>query len=56
MHVTANEDGKHVAIAGRQGLILYDFQNKRWRIFGDINQEREIQHWSGVAGEDHCAL
>ncbi|KAH9536131.1 hypothetical protein CY35_17G090800 [Sphagnum magellanicum] len=43
MHVAANEDGTHLAIAGRQGLILYDFQSKRWRVFGDITQEREIQ-------------
>jgi hypothetical protein len=39
MHVIANEDATHVVIVGRQGLVLYDFQSKRWQIFGDINQE-----------------
>ncbi|CAM6095693.1 unnamed protein product [Calypogeia fissa] len=43
MHVAANSDGTYLAIAGRRGLILYDMQLKKWRVFGDVTQERQVQ-------------
>ncbi|XP_024532297.1 RAB6A-GEF complex partner protein 1 [Selaginella moellendorffii] len=42
-HVAINEDGSYLAIAGKQGVILYDVLMKRWRVFGDITQERQIR-------------
>ena len=43
LHVAGNEDGTYLAIAGRQGLILHDVQMKKWRVFGDVCQERQVQ-------------
>ncbi|KAJ7539613.1 hypothetical protein O6H91_11G101500 [Diphasiastrum complanatum] len=40
--VAVNEDGTFLAIAGQKGLILYDVRLKKWRVFGDIMQERQI--------------
>ncbi|KAJ6390804.1 hypothetical protein OIU77_024922 [Salix suchowensis] len=42
-HVAASKDGLHLAVAGLHGLILYDIQLKKWRVFGDITQEQKIQ-------------
>ncbi|PNT50050.3 hypothetical protein POPTR_002G162000v4 [Populus trichocarpa] len=42
-HVAASKDGMHLAVAGLHGLILYDIQLKKWRVFGDITQEQKIQ-------------
>lgn len=47
VHVAGNEDGSYLAIAGRQGLILHDVQMKKWRVFGDVLQERQV-HCAGV--------
>ena len=46
-HVAANEDGTFLAIAGGRGLILHDLQLKKWRVFGDVSQERKV-HCAGV--------
>ncbi|KAL7121417.1 hypothetical protein ACP275_02G180800 [Erythranthe tilingii] len=43
LHVAASRDGMYLAVAGRHGLILYDIRLKRWRVFGDITQEQQIQ-------------
>lgn len=42
LHVAASKDGMYLAIAGRQGMILYDLRAKRWRVFGDVTQEQRI--------------
>lgn len=42
LHVAASQDGMYLAIAGRQGLILYDLRSKKWRVFGDVTQEQKI--------------
>ncbi|KAH9320719.1 hypothetical protein KI387_015358, partial [Taxus chinensis] len=47
LHVAASKDGTYLAIAGRQGLILYDLRSKRWRVFGDVTQEQRI-HCEGL--------
>uniref|UniRef100_A0A7N0UYN2 RIC1 C-terminal alpha solenoid region domain-containing protein n=1 Tax=Kalanchoe fedtschenkoi TaxID=63787 RepID=A0A7N0UYN2_KALFE len=43
LHVAASQDGMYLAVAGRHGLILYDLRFKKWRLFGDITQEQNIQ-------------
>lgn len=42
-HVVASKDGMYLAIAGLHGLILYDLRYKRWRYFGDVTQEQNIE-------------
>ncbi|KAL2233865.1 RAB6A-GEF complex partner protein 1 [Sesamum indicum] len=43
LHVAASRDGMYLAVAGVNGLILYDIRLKRWRVFGDVSQEQQIQ-------------
>ncbi|KAL3622149.1 hypothetical protein CASFOL_033560 [Castilleja foliolosa] len=43
LHVAASTDGMYLAVAGLHGLILYDIRLKRWRVFGDVTQEQQIQ-------------
>lgn len=43
MHVAASDDGSYLAIAGRRGVILHNLRHKKWRVFGDIRQERAIR-------------
>ncbi|KAK6140623.1 hypothetical protein DH2020_025623 [Rehmannia glutinosa] len=43
LHVAASRDGMYLAVAGLHGLILYDIRLKRWRVFGDVTQEQQIQ-------------
>lgn len=43
LHVAASSDGMYLAVAGLHGLILYDIRLKRWRVFGDVTQEQQIQ-------------
>ena len=42
-----------IAVAGRHGLALYSRRSARWRLFGDVSQEREItvhvSHQSSLA-------
>ncbi|KAJ4956002.1 hypothetical protein NE237_012785 [Protea cynaroides] len=43
LHVVTSNDGLYLAVAGFHGLILYDLRNKKWRVFGDVTQEQNIQ-------------
>ncbi|CAI9764198.1 unnamed protein product [Fraxinus pennsylvanica] len=43
LHVAASKDGMYLAVAGLHGLTLYDIRLKRWRVFGDVTQEQQIQ-------------
>jgi hypothetical protein len=43
LHVVASDDGTYLAVAGHHGLVLYDLRNKKWRFFGDVTQEQQIQ-------------
>ncbi|MQL96937.1 hypothetical protein Taro_029627, partial [Colocasia esculenta] len=43
LHVVASKDGMYLAIAGLRGLILYDLRYKKWRVFGDVTQEQQIE-------------
>ena len=41
-HAALSADGMDIAVAGRHGLALYSRRSARWRLFGDVSQEREI--------------
>jgi len=41
-HASISPDGMDVAVAGTRGLGLYSRRSSRWRLFGDVSQEREI--------------
>lgn len=42
VHAALSSDGMDVAVAGTQGLALYSRRSARWRLFGDISQERSV--------------
>ncbi|CAM9873545.1 unnamed protein product, partial [Phaeothamnion confervicola] len=42
-HVSTARSGAHVAVAGAAGLALYSAAQRRWRVFGDVDQERNIR-------------
>ncbi|GJP42311.1 hypothetical protein CLOM_g1893 [Closterium sp. NIES-68] len=42
-HVAASDDGSYLAVAGRRGVILHNLRSKKWRVFGDVMQERAIK-------------
>ncbi|KAL3150452.1 hypothetical protein ABBQ32_000282 [Trebouxia sp. C0010 RCD-2024] len=41
-HASISPDGVDIAVAGTRGLGLYSRRSSRWRLFGDVSQEREI--------------
>lgn len=41
-HASISPDGMDIAVAGTRGLGLYSRRSGRWRLFGDVSQEREI--------------
>ncbi len=41
-HAAVSANGLDIAVAGRQGLALYSRQTERWRLFGDVSQERRV--------------
>ncbi|PNH03537.1 Protein RIC1, partial [Tetrabaena socialis] len=34
--------GSDIAVAGRNGLAVYNRASERWRLFGDVSQERQV--------------
>ena len=50
-HAALSADGEGVAVAGTRGLALYSRRSGRWRLFGDVSQERqiEVQVWRARA-------
>lgn len=42
-HTALSADGDDVAVAGTRGLALYSRRSGRWRLFGDVSQERQIE-------------
>ena len=42
LHAAISQDGMDIAVAGTRGLGLYSRRSCRWRLFGDISQEREV--------------
>ena len=47
-HASISPDGMDIAAAGTHGLGLYSRRSGRWRLFGDISQEREIMVQVGM--------
>mmetsp|Transcript_2958 Transcript_2958/g.13937 ORF Transcript_2958/g.13937 Transcript_2958/m.13937 type:complete len:1132 (-) Transcript_2958:4097-7492(-) len=41
--VAVNSDLTFVAVAGRRGFAVFHMRSGRWRLFGDIKQERSIE-------------
>ena len=41
-HAALSPDGVDIAVAGRKGLALYSRRSARWRLFGDVSQEKEL--------------
>jgi len=42
-HIALSRDRNQYAVAGKRGIILYNSLSKRWKMFGDRNQEQEIE-------------
>lgn len=41
-HAALSSDGIDLAVAGRRGLALYSRRSARWRLFGDVSQEKGL--------------
>lgn len=42
-HTAISPDGQQIVAAGHKGCVLYNRQLRRWRLFGNQTQEREIK-------------
>jgi len=42
-HVACSEDGADIAVAGSTGICLYNRRSQKWRVFGDVSQERKVK-------------
>lgn len=42
IHAAVSADGFDIAAAGSRGLALYSRRSCKWRLFGDVSQERSI--------------
>lgn len=46
LHVAVSCDGSSdIAVAGRQGLLVFNRRQDRWRMFGDVSQVRGGGVW-----------
>lgn len=41
-HASMMPDGSEIAVAGLHGLVVYSRRTEKWRLFGDVHQERSI--------------
>ncbi len=41
--VAQSPSGEHLALAGRRGLALYNRPQRKWRLFGNVHQERDLE-------------
>ena len=41
-------DGNYLAVAGSSGFTHYSFLTRKWKIFGNADQEKEIQVTGGL--------
>jgi len=41
-HAALSADGGDLAVAGSCGLALFGRRSGRWRLFGDVSQERSL--------------
>jgi len=42
-YVSVSRDGNQIGAAGKHGIALYNMLSKRWKLFGDRNQEAQIR-------------
>ncbi|GBF93019.1 hypothetical protein Rsub_05630 [Raphidocelis subcapitata] len=42
VHAAASPSGGDVAVSGRRGLAVYSRRTERWRLFGNVSQERRV--------------
>ncbi|GJQ12837.1 hypothetical protein GpartN1_g4628.t1 [Galdieria partita] len=40
--ISSNDDKSYVAVSGKHGVAIYSARLKRWRLFGDVVEERMI--------------
>lgn len=43
MHAAISQDRGDIAVAGARGLAVYARRAQRWRMFGDVAQERQLR-------------
>lgn len=41
-------EGKYLAVAGTNGFTHYSFLTRKWKIFGNADQEKEFQITGGL--------
>ncbi|GJD08540.1 RAB6A-GEF complex partner protein 1 [Galdieria sulphuraria] len=41
--ISVNDDKSFVAVSGKHGVAIYNTRSRRWRLFGDVVEERMIQ-------------
>lgn len=41
-------DGKYLAVAGSRGFTHYSFLTRKWKIFGNADQEKDIRVSGGI--------
>ena len=41
--IAVSARGEDLAVAGERGAALYSHRHRRWRLFGDVNQESAIR-------------
>ncbi|GMH38535.1 hypothetical protein BSKO_06419 [Bryopsis sp. KO-2023] len=41
--VSMSPDGGDIAVAGQQGMAMFSRRSERWRLFGDVGQEKAVQ-------------
>jgi len=42
-NMAVSKDGMDIAISGERGVVLYNMKQRRWRMFGDMSQERQVK-------------
>ena len=56
-HAALSSDGVDIAVAGRRGLALFSRRSARWRLFGDVSQEKGLAvHVSTLAAFLQCHM
>jgi RAB6A-GEF complex partner protein 1 len=43
-----DSEGRHLAVAGRRGFTIFSFVTRKWKIFGNADQEKEFRVTGGL--------